>query len=207
MKNSQTDQKIRCFIAIQLPDDVRHQISKYIENLKKYSNDVRWVRADNSHLTLKFLGEIAPSRLIRVKECLYPISDNFSPFHLNIFGTGCFPGKKHPRVFWLGMEQGVDNPLFEMHHWIENQLLKLKFEKEKRRFSPHLTLGRVRAKGLIDFSELFSFLEQNPFRPTKFSVNTIYFMQSNLRPTGAEYHVIEKYSLNPVIPAITPEGG
>jgi len=195
MKNSQTDQNIRCFIAIQLPVEVRHHISEYIENLKRYSNDVRWISAANIHLTLKFLGEIAPSRVIRVKECLYPIRDYFSPFQLNIFSTGCFPNQKRPRVFWLGMEQGVNNPLFAIHRWIEDQLLILTFEKEKRRFSPHLTLGRVRTKGMVNFSELFSYLEHNPFPPTTFSVKTIYFIQSNLRPTGAEYQVIEKYSL------------
>ena len=195
MKNSPIDRKIRCFIAIHLPYEVRDQISKYIENLKEYSNDVRWIKAANIHLTLKFLGEIAPSSVVRVKECLYPISDRFSPFHLNIFGTGCFPGKKRPRVFWLGMEQGKDNPLFAIHHWIENQLLGLKFEKEKRRFSPHLTLGRVRAKGLVNFSELFAFLEQKPFLPIKFSVKNIYFMESNLKPSGPEYLRIERIIL------------
>jgi len=190
-----SDQQIRCFIAIQLPQEVQTQISNYIEDLKRYSNDVRWVKTENIHLTLKFLGEIESSRVDRVKEGLYPISSEFSSFSLSISGSGCFPGGKRPRVFWLGMEQGKENPLFSVHKWIENQLLKLNFEKEKRRFSAHLTVGRVRARKPVDFSELFTFLEKNPFTPVKFPVQEIYFMQSYLKPTGAEYQIIEKYPL------------
>ena len=195
MKNYPADRKIRCFIAINLPLDLREQISTYIENLKVYSRDIRWTNASNLHLTLKFLGEITSDSMLQVKQCLYPISDQFSSFILNIFGSGCFPGKKRPRVFWIGMEQDKTNPLFGIQHWIENQLLDLKFEKEKRRFSPHLTLGRVRAKMPVDFTELFTFLEDNPFGPFKFSVTNIFFIQSVLKPTGAEYHIIEKYPL------------
>jgi 2'-5' RNA ligase len=186
---------IRCFIAIHLPANVQKQISTYSENLKKISHDVRWIRAKNIHLTLKFLGEIEAKRVDLVKKNLYSLSDQFSPFCLKISGSGCFPGKKRPRVFWLGMEQGKENPLFSIHHWIEEQLLKLGFEKEKRRFSPHLTLGRVRARQPVDFSDLFIFLEQNPFIPIEFQVEEIVFMQSNLKASGAEYHNIEKYPL------------
>jgi len=189
------DQQIRCFIAIHLPSEIQAQISDFIADLKKYSNDVRWVKAKNIHLTLKFLGEIDSKRVNSVKECLYPIGNEFPPFNLSISGSGCFPNKKRPRVFWLGMEQGKDNPLFGVNKWIENQLSKLGFEKEKRRFSPHLTLGRVRTKPPVNFSGLFTFLENNPFTPAKFLVRDIFFMQSSLKPTGAEYRVIEKYPL------------
>ena len=190
-----TDQKIRCFIAVQLPSEVQNQISDYINKLKKCSTDVRWVQAANIHLTLKFLGEIDSSRIDLVKQSLYPISNKFSSFHLNISGSGCFPGKNRPRVFWLGMDQGEENSLFSSHQWIENQLADINFEREKRRFSPHLTLGRVRSRESVDFSDLFTFLEQNPFTPKTFSVECIYFMQSFLKPTGAEYQIIEKYPL------------
>lgn len=187
--------QIRCFIAIHLASEVQKKISDYLLELREHTNDVRWIRSENIHLTLKFLGEIESSKAEKVKHSLYPISQEFSSFTLNISGSGCFPGRKRPRVFWLGMEQGKENPLFVVHQWIENQLFKINFEKEKRRFSPHLTLGRVRARQMVDFSDLFQFFDNNPFAPIKFSVQYIYFMQSNLRPTGAEYQVIEKYPL------------
>jgi 2'-5' RNA ligase len=188
-------QEIRCFIAIHLPHEVRNRISEYILQLREYSNDVRWVQAENIHLTLKFLGEIDSSRVDQVKQSLNPISDKFSPFILNVSGSGCFPGKKRPRVFWLGMEQGTENPLFGINRWIEDKLEQLNFEKEKRRFSPHLTIGRVRARQQVDFSKLFSFMERTPFLPIEMTVSDISFTQSNLKPTGAEYQVIEKYPL------------
>ena len=188
-------QKVRCFVAINIPDEVHDQISNYIEKLKKYSEEIRWIKAANIHLTLKFLGEIDSSRVAQVKHCLNPISNKFSSFDLNISGLGCFPGKNRPRVFWLGMEQGKENPLFGVHQWIENQLEQIGFEKEKRRFSPHLTLGRVRAGQPVDFTKIFTFIEQSPFTPIDFQVRDVYFLQSFLKPTGAEYQVIEKYLL------------
>ena len=188
-------QEIRCFIAIKLPTEVRNRISEYIVKLNGYTGDVRWVRAENIHLTLKFLGEIDLSRVDQIKQLLKPICSNFSPFNLNISGSGCFPGKKRPRVFWLGMEQGTENPLFGIHQWIEDKLEQINFDREKRRFSPHLTIGRVRARQQGDFSELFSFMERIPFASIQMIVSEIYFIQSNLTPTGAEYKVIEKYLL------------
>jgi len=188
-------QEIRCFIAIHLSHEVRNRISDYILKLKGYSSDIRWARTGNIHLTLKFLGEINSSRVEQVKQSLYPISNKFSPFNLNIYGSGCFPGKKRPRVLWLGMEQGTENPLFGIHQWIEDQLEQLNFDKEKRRFSPHLTIGRVRARQETDFSDMFTFMEENPFTSIEMFVSEIFFIRSYLKSSGAEYQVIEKYLL------------
>jgi 2'-5' RNA ligase len=187
--------KIRCFIAVQLNAEIKSQISTYIENLKRITRDIRWVKAENIHLTLKFLGEIESEHVEAVKKNLYPLSAEFQKFSLKIDGTGCFPGKKRPRVFWLGLEQGIDNPLFKLHKWIENELEKLGFEKEKRRFSPHLTLGRVRARNPINFSDLFAYFESNPFPTLDLNVSALFFIQSFLKPSGPEYQVIESYPL------------
>jgi 2'-5' RNA ligase len=156
---------------------------------------VRWTRVENIHLTLKFLGEIESRRVNSVKKALQPLSDDFSSFALTISGSGCFPGEKRPRIFWLGMEQDIDKHLCNIHKWIDTSLSNLNFEREKRRFSPHLTIGRVRARQPVDFSDLFVFLEKHPFEPVSFDVEKVYFMQSFLKPTGAEYKVIESYTL------------
>lgn len=190
-----SDENIRCFVAIQLPVNVQSKISEYTKRLKNISSDVRWTRVENIHLTLKFLGEIESRRVDSVKKALSPLSDNFSSFDLTILGSGCFPGKKRPRIFWLGMDQGVKNHLFGVHKWIETSLSELEFEREKRRFSPHLTIGRVRARQPVEFSDLFAFLEKHPFEPVSFTVEKVYFMQSILKPTGAEYKIIESYPL------------
>ena len=188
-------QLIRCFIAIHLPDEIKTQISTFLDELRKLSKEVRWVNVDNLHLTLKFLGEIESARVDKIKENLSPLCQEFSKFTLKIAGTGCFPNRRKPRVFWLGMEQSKENPLFSMHKWIETNLENLGFEKEKRRFSPHLTLGRVRAKHTVDFTYLFNHMDSIPFTPVDLDVENISFMQSRLKPTGAEYSIIESYPL------------
>jgi 2'-5' RNA ligase len=186
---------IRCFIAIRLPHNVQEHISAYIKDLKKLSHDIRWTKAENIHLTIKFLGEIPADRVDAVQKALYPVGHQFSQFSLIVSRAGCFPGKKNPRVFWLGMEQGKENPLFAIHEWIEDQLIKLDFEKEKRRFSPHLTIGRLRARRPVDFSAVFNFFENQPFGPIRFAVENIFLMQSYLKSSGAEYQIIEAYDL------------
>ena len=186
-----SEQLIRCFIAVDLPDDIRASIRAYLSELKRLASAVRWVRVENIHLTLKFLGEIESEKVKIIEDRLYDSESTFSPFKLSITGSGCFPGRKSPRVFWLGFEQGIENPLFTIHQWIEQQLLPLGFTKEKRRFSPHLTLGRVKYQE--NFSDLYAFLDQQPFKKTMFSVNKLSFMQSMLKPTGAEYSVIHEY--------------
>jgi 2'-5' RNA ligase len=187
------DQLIRCFIAIRLPEDILNTISDYLNDLRKLTSNVRWVRPESIHLTLKFLGEVEPRSVERVKDQLSSISGLFSPFDLCFSGSGCFPGKKRPRVFWLGMEESTENTIFEIYQWIENRLQPLGFEKEKRRYSPHLTLGRV--KRPENFSKLFAYLNENPISRLVLGVKEIYFMQSLLKPSGAEYRVIDSYIL------------
>ena len=185
------EQLIRCFIAVNLPDKIRVEIKSYLSELMRLTSAVKWVRVENIHLTLKFLGEIEADKVKLIEDKLADIGNVFSPFELSIAGSGCFPGRKNPRVFWLGLEQGIENPLFSLHQWIEKQLSPLGFAIEKRRFSPHLTLGRV--KNQEDFSDLYTFLDQQPFKKTIFRADKLSFMQSVLKPTGAVYSVIHEY--------------
>ena len=187
------DNLIRCFIAVKIPEVAIMDIDKYSESLKRIAPDVRWVRVKGIHLTLKFLGEIKAARVTQVKESLSTIEGIFDVFNLNIKGTGCFPNRKRPRVFWLGVEQDNNNSLTLVQQWIEDRLYDLGFDKEKRRFSPHLTLGRV--KKPQDFTNLFKYMDKHPFENVSFKVEEIVLMQSILKPYGAEYISVQIYTL------------
>jgi 2'-5' RNA ligase len=184
---------IRCFIAATIPKTVLLEIEKYSQDLKRIAPDVRWVKAKGIHLTLKFLGEINATLLAQVRESLLSIKEIVNPFPVNIQGAGCFPTRKRPRVFWLGLEQDKSNSLTIAQQWIEDRLYGLGFEKEKRPFSPHLTLGRV--KKPQDFTHLFKYLDKHPFEKVSFTIEDIVLMQSILKPSGAEYVTVQVYRL------------
>ena len=193
MKNNSNQNLIRCFIAVELPPSIKNSLFEFLDRLKPISKSIKWVNPSGIHITLKFLGEIEPSEVKKVSGELQRIKGIVNPFELKISGNGAFPNKRRPRVFWLGLQQDEQRSLFRLHQWIDEQLEALGFEKEKRRFSPHLTLGRV--KYPEDFSNVFDYLKDHPFEPDTLNVEEIVFMRSELKPTGAEYTVIQSYKL------------
>ena len=180
-----TSHYIRCFIAVPLPPDIRDRIDRYLVDLKRINQSVKWVRAENIHLTLKFFGEIGTEKVEEIKKVLPAISTISSPFMLDISGSGCFPNIRKPRVFWLGIGRNGLNKLETLYRWLEDNMFRLGFEKEGRRFSPHLTLGRVKKEA--DFSTLLEHLEKRPFPATAFEINRIELIKSELHPQGARY--------------------
>ncbi len=185
---------IRCFIAVELPADLLKEISEYTQKLSEQTSGIRWVRPSGMHITLKFLGEINASRVEDIRKNLVSISNVVEPFTLGIRGAGCFPNRRQPKVIWLGLEHDPVNSLFKLHNWLEDKLSVLGFDKEKRRFSPHLTLGRIKYPG--DFKPLFDYLDQNTFPGRIFRVDKISLIRSTLQPSGAVYTKLADYTLH-----------
>ncbi len=183
-------EKIRTFIAIKLTPEISSNISKLQEELKKTSAQVKWVKPENIHLTLKFLGHVTPEELEKVKLITKETLEPFAPFEVSISGLGAFPKIKYPRVIWVGVDQGKEE-LKRMVSNLEERLARIGFAKEKRPFSPHLTLGRVKSsKGrerLIEALSLVKASNLGNMRVTKISI-----MKSELRPEGPIYTILEE---------------
>ncbi len=126
--------EIRCFVAVELPEGMREEIERIQSRIA--TDGLRLVRPELVHITLKFLGEVPEARVARIIEALRGI--RASPFVVRVKGMGAFPGRSI-RVVWLGLE-GDFSPLYEK---VEASLAPLGFKREKRGFSPHVTLGRV----------------------------------------------------------------
>ena len=184
---------IRSFAAVELPEALKEQMAAYIAALRPLAPNVKWVKCASFHLTLKFLGNQPAEKIDRVLTSLIRTPENLGPFGLSIRYFGAFPGRKQPRVFHLGLEE--QPKLNALQQWVEDTLAPLGFGKERRRFSAHLTLGRV--KVVQDFSSLWAFADKNPFPPFSFAVKDFVLMRSLLKPGGAEYRVLQKYSLHP----------
>lgn len=175
---------IRAFIAVEIPSGVRQDLSTAITQLKKHRGDVKWVRPESMHLTLKFLGDVRKEQFADIESALKTALEWLSPFQVQIGGTGAFPNLKQPRVFWVGLQTGAE-VLTKAAARIEDAFASLGFPKEKRAYSPHLTLGRVRSMHQIDqVSQAVSVLK---IASEPFTVNRVVLMQSDLKPTGAEY--------------------
>ena len=184
---------MRCFIAIDMSGDIKKAIADVIERCGEKSKAVRWVTVENIHLTLKFLGDVKEDLIPDIEKGLAEISMRHGTLDVNIRGAGAFPNFKYPNVLWIGMDESED--LKRLYYDIEESMSGLGFEKEDRKFSPHLTIGRVKDRKGIEpvIKELYTF--KDAFFGS-IEVKEVLLMRSILKPTGAEYSKIADFKLS-----------
>jgi 2'-5' RNA ligase len=184
---------IRSFIAIDLPEATRHTLAAVQEHLKQSGAGVRWVKPSSIHLTLKFLGNIQAAQVEDIALAVAQEIRDQPPITLGAAGLGAFPSRRKPRVLWIGMEGEVQR-LNGIQARLENALEPLGFDREKRPFRPHLTIGRVkdrrRLQSLIDAMAELKIPEFDSF-----DVTEIILYKSDLRPTGAIYTKLHRMPL------------
>lgn len=176
---------MRTFIAIELDDVIKGRLNELIVKLKSHQCQIRWTKIQAMHLTLKFLGEIPEAQTSLIREAMTAAVQDYKPFLLRIKGTGTFPiHSKHPRIIWADIQR--HDTLQSLHKTLDKKLEKLGFQREKRKFHPHLTLGRVKSSQGI--TSLLSDLEQHSqYDFGEMQTNSIILYKSTLKPTGAEY--------------------
>jgi 2'-5' RNA ligase len=181
---------LRTFIAIELTNELHEELRILQQELKKSEIDAKWVSPENIHLTLKFLGNIDLNQAEQIKNILNEISKQSKPFYLNLSGIGVFPKLDHPRVLWVGVNEGK-NESIEIAKKLEDDLEKIGFQKENRPFSPHLTLARIRSSKnkdkLKELAEQTSFTSNN-----KVYVNKLTLFKSTLTPKGSVYSILHQ---------------
>jgi len=183
---------IRTFICIELPFEVKQSLEELQDTLRSLSRGVRWVRVEGIHLTLKFLGDVEKEGISAIAAQIQTACVGTAPFVLKVQGVGAFPDFKRPRVYWAGVDDS-SGALLSLQKSIEEGLENLGFAREQRRFSPHLTLGRVRSsEGLNAVRQA---LENTALPPVQFTVNQVVVMQSQLRPSGAVYSPLQVIKL------------
>jgi len=134
---------IRAFVAIEMPAIVQRKLDEITGKLQSELKgvQVRWVKAANMHLTLKFLGDVSQANLPLLKELLTGEAVEHKPFEISIGEVGAFPTLLRARVLWVGVTAPPE--LLGLQQGIENQTIRMGYPREERKFSPHLTLGRV----------------------------------------------------------------
>jgi 2'-5' RNA ligase len=184
---------MRTFIAIEIPEETKRAMAEIQARLKDAGAEASWTRPEGIHLTLKFLGDVPEESVSAVTAALKQSVEGRGRFHLRIAGTGVFPSKKNPRVVWVGVSGELDK-LMGIQIRVEEQMVRLGFQQEDRRFTPHLTLGRIRnvPKGIAWTSVLESVRDINV---PGFEVAAISLMKSELQQTGAVYTEIGRTEL------------
>lgn len=184
---------MRLFVAVHLPQEIRERLALVQERLRRAQADVSWVKPANLHITLKFLGETEPKRLERIGPVLAEAARNVTPFSLAVAGVGAFGGRI-PRVVWVGVREGTA-PLEALAGAVESGLARLGFPKEKRGFTAHFTLGRVRSPRNAE--ALLAAIRDEPTEPLgTVLVERFVLMQSELDPGGSIYTALERFPLD-----------
>jgi 2'-5' RNA ligase len=178
--------KKRLFIAIDISEEARVAASAYINRLKNEWPGYRisWTKPENLHLTLKFLGDVEEKRIVEIANAIGKAAIGASNFQLEASGTGVFPSARKPKVLWLGFKEESGN-LESLAERLEEKCEEIGFPKDERKFSPHLTIVRVRdprsARLLADLHV------KNEFGSVRFNVNRVVLYESKLDPNGSIY--------------------
>ena len=180
------DETLRVFIGIELSDDVRCALTEIQSELGGMVADARWIRPENLHLTLKFLGNCPRGKVEEVVEAL-ELMGKYLPCGIDLGGLGGFPSPRSARIIWVGVED-IDGRLEEMWRSCEKACRGLGFEKEKRKYHPHITIGRCRkSPAQLPWTGLRSDESLLPM-----VVDSITLFRSILKRTGAEHSVVHR---------------
>ena len=192
---------MRLFVALDIDAEIRARIAQFMDGLRGFAPDARWVSAESLHLTLKFIGEWPAERLDELKAALVAVRGQ--PAEVTFSATGFFPAPRSARVFWIGITAGPE--LAALAASVDIATSSLGIKKEQRAFTPHLTLARTGSgrpqrvssdRANSSFRRLQEKLEAMPAPAFgRMSAREFFLYESKLSPKGAVYTKLESFSL------------
>lgn len=190
------EEKIRAFIAIELNPEIKAVLNSFENEIKpKGPPGLRWVKPDQLHLTLKFLGDITPAQVNQLSQVITKVVINNLSFTLQITGAGAFPNWRNPRTLWIGINKS--DALTSLFKQLDAEIATLGFSVEGKPFSPHLTLCRV--SDYVDPLKVHPLQKEFDAIPItslpEWKVNEVVFFKSRLQPGGSVYTPISKHGL------------
>lgn len=184
---------IRTFIALELPKEKLKRIIEVRDKTINNYDKIRWEPIDKLHITLKFLGETDINLISEINSELENLLKNYKPFSLTFDKFGVFSKGKKPTILWIGLKE--NDYLNKLAVEIDNLANKFGFEKEKRKFIPHITLLRIKEKDEIYLKDIYKLIEIE-LPEINFIANKITFFKSTLLRSGSVYEPIKNFYIN-----------
>jgi 2'-5' RNA ligase len=184
----------RIFLAIEISEEAREICALHVERLRTRFPDVRvgWERPEKMHVTLKFLGNTSDEVLARLKTRSNEVAREQSTFSTALAWPGVFPNRSQPRILWVGLED-AERRLERIHKSIDKVCGELGYKPDTKRFTPHITIGRVREPRTASALAL-AHLETD-IQPVQFNVPKVVIYESRLQSTGSVYEPVASLPL------------
>ena len=188
------DRLKRTFLAVELPHEVKQVAIQLQTTVEAKPKVVKWVKAANIHLTLKFIGPTPEEEMPKINAAVAGAVKGYRDIKLRVNGTGVFPKPQRPRILWLGVEGDVE-PLRELVTAINGALNKMGYPAEERLYTPHITIARIKYPQKVT-PDVTTFLNCE-YEPVDVSVENVKFFQSDLVPGGPIYTLLGVHHLSP----------
>lgn len=187
---------MRSFIAIELPGSIKGYLSGLQDKIRRYARHISWVKAQDMHLTLKFLGQISAQQAQEVGALISDIALKNRAFNAGLAGMAAFPTTNNPRVIWVGIREG-DSQIKDIAAQLDRGLENIGIAMEKNPFHAHITIGRVRRGGQLDKCAWpLGGIADNPADNLTLRVGKISLFKSTLTPQGPIYELLKEASLS-----------
>ena len=182
----------RTFFAIKISESTKNLFMQIGKEFPEFYKKIKIANSNNSHITIKFIGDTEEKLIDEIDINLSKEFAELESFTFTCEGTGCFPKPARPSVLWLGINKGLKN-IQKIHTLVEYHLENSGIEKDKRRFTPHLTYGRV--KKYVDKLESIDDFLNFEFEPTENIIEEVIWFESKLTPQGAIHKPVRIYKL------------
>lgn len=185
--------RMRTFLAVELSEEVRETITDLQGELMTVGTEVKWTEPENLHVTLLFLGEVEDREVHRVCRITEETVRGHAPFRMAVEQIGCFPHVRRPRVLWVGIGAGTQE-LVAIHDALEEPLMDLGYRREERRYTPHITLGRVKSDRPLEGLQR-ALARHAGWQGGEMTVREVAVLSSELTPEGPLYTVLSRARL------------